>query len=199
MIWAKSIPLYCAALESTYLLTGAYILGVHEILTPCVIKQQFSTHCQVSHNFRINVLQCNKEFSSQPNEWKHCSLFLLVRYRWTRLLHMLSHELVGSNQQSFDSTFCEIISFSVPSFTPEYGLLVWSKLSKSGSIHMKRWWIRNSPAFVGEEFAPVWIAILVKRGRIVSFLCNRSITVAIVERYDSKTLTYSHAVFIRRL
>ena len=35
----------------------------------------------------------------------------MVRYRSTGLLHVFSHELGGKNQESFDSTFSENVSF----------------------------------------------------------------------------------------
>ena len=192
---AKFILLCRAALESTYLLTGAYILGVHEILTPCVIKQHFSIHCQVSHKVRINALQCNKELSSQPN-----GNFAAYIWWWDTVqldcftcFHM----------SLLSSTSRVLIPLSLRTLLFLGGIIynwIWTSLCEASLTRqdLLRWWIRNSPAYVSKEFAPARIAIHVERLRIVSLLCY-CLTISIVERYDSITLTYSHAVFIRRI
>jgi len=53
---------------------------------------------------------------------------------------VLSHKLVGINQQSFDSTFSGNVSFSAASFAIEYGLLyVKQGLTSLDLLRMKRW------------------------------------------------------------
>ena len=119
---AKFILLCRAALESTYLLTGAYILGVHEILTPCVIKQHFSIHCQVSHKVRISALQCNKELSSQPNGNFAAYIWWwdTVQLDYFTCFHM---SLLSSTSRVLIPLSLRMLLFWEASFTIESGLL----------------------------------------------------------------------------